>query len=93
MKKSIDGVLYEMIPEEIAELEAQAEAAERDYWINTSYDEAVNAKIRERYTESQEFAIQRQKSKKPQEFEEYDTYCEDCKAYVKAKKAQYGVEV
>lgn len=56
---------------------------EKEYWANISYDEAVNSKIRERYTESQEFAILRQKDEKPEEYAIYYSYCEDCKAFVK----------
>ena len=48
-----------------------------------SYDELVNLKIRERYTESQEFAILRQRDEKPDEFAEYYDYCEECKTFVK----------
>ena len=60
--------------------------AEVEYWASLPYDEAVNAKIRERYSESQEFAIHRQKDKKPEEYTEYYAYCEECKAFVKSKK-------
>lgn len=76
----------EMTPEEIADLKAGAMEAERQYWLSTPYDEAVNAEIRKRYTESQEFAILRQKDEKPDEYETYYNYCEECKAYVKAQK-------
>ena len=81
-----NGVYREPTPEEKAEMQAQAEQADRDYWFNISYEEAVNAEIRKRYTDSQEFAILRQKDEKPQEYQEYYTYCEDCKKYVKSKK-------
>ena len=82
MKKLVNGILVDMTAEEIAEAERQ----EREYWQSVTYDDAVNAKIRERYTESQEFAILRQKDEKPQEYATYYAYCEECKAYVKAKK-------
>ena len=74
--------VVELTPEEIA----QAEKAEREYWASVDYDEAVNDKIRERYTASQEFAILRQRDEKPEEYREYYEYCEKCKAFVKAKK-------
>ena len=90
MKKYVNGKYIEMTPEEIAEMQAEAERAEAEYWANIDYDEAVNAKIRERYTESQEFAILRQKDRKQEEYEAYDNYCEDCKAFVKAKKQNMG---
>ena len=37
-------------------------------------------------TESQEFAILRQKDEKPEEYNAYYAYCEECKDFVKAKK-------
>lgn len=54
-----------------------------------SYDELVDSKIRARYTVSQEFAILRQRDTKPDEFAEYNAYCEQCKAEA---KAELGVE-
>ena len=85
MKKYINGQIVEMTAEEIAAIEAE-EAA---YWQSVDYGEAVNAKIRERYSESQEFAILRQKDDKPEEYAEYYAFCEECKADVKIKK---GIE-
>ena len=43
----------------------------------------IVAYIRERYTIDQEFAILRQRDTKPEEFAEYDKYCEECKARAK----------
>ena len=83
-----NGIYRDLTPEEIAEMQAKTEAAEKEYWQNIPYDEAVNAKIRERYTESQEFAILRQKDEKPDEYAVYYAYCEECKAFVKAKKSE-----
>lgn len=88
MKRYINGKYIELTPEEIAAMQAEAERAEAEYWANIPYDEAVNAKIRERYTESQEFAILRQRDEKPTEYAEYYAYCEECKAFVKAKKGE-----
>jgi hypothetical protein len=86
-----DGTVYrDMTAEEIAEMEAQAQNAEREYWVSVPYDEAVNAEIRKKYSESQEFAILRQKEEKPDEYAEYFAYCEECKAFVKSKKAEYA---
>lgn len=49
------------------------------------YDELVDSKIRARYTISQEFAILRQRDTKPEEFAEYNAYCEQCKAEARAE--------
>ena len=71
-----DGKVYrDMTAEEIAEMNAGAEQFEREYWTSIPYDEAVNAEIRKRYSESQEFAILRQKEKKPEEYDQYYAYC------------------
>ena len=83
-----NGKVREMTAEEITEIEAQEKAAERDYWRNTPYDDAVNIEIRKQYDESDEFAILRQKDEKPAEYAEYYTYCEQCKAYVKDKQKE-----
>ena len=85
-----NGKVREMTPEEVAEQEAQEKAAERDYWRNTPYDDAVNIEIRKQYSESQEFAILRQKEEKAEDYKQYYDYCEYCKAYVKQKKTEYA---
>lgn len=85
-----NGIVREMTAEEIAEMNARMEQAEREYWLDISYDEAVNAEIRKQYSESQEFAILRQKEEKPEEYAVYFAYCEECKTYVKQKKAEYA---
>lgn len=89
MKISDNGKVRDMTPEEVASMQTESEAAERSYWLNVPYDEAVNAGIRRRYTESQEFAILRQRDEKPEEYAGYYAYCESCKAYVKERKAKY----
>ena len=84
-----DGKVYrDMTAEEITAMKQGAEQAEREYWLNVPYDEAVNTEIRKRYTESQEFSALRQKDEKPEEYEAYYNYCEECKAYVKAKQKE-----
>lgn len=83
-----NGKYRDMTPEETAAMEEQAERAEREYWQSGSYDEAVDAQIRKRYSVSQEFAILRQRDEKPEEYAEYFAYCEECKAFVKAKKTE-----
>lgn len=82
------GAYRELTPEEITAMEQAAAQAEKEYWQSVDYDEAVNTEIRKRYTESQEFAILRQKDEKPEEYAAYYAYCEECKAYVKGKKGE-----
>lgn len=89
MKKLINGKYIEMTDDEIAQSYIGLDEAETEYWENISYDDAVNAEIRKKYTESQEFSILRQRDEKPEEYAEYYAYCEECKAYVKGKK---GIE-
>lgn len=88
MLNRIGDYVWESTPEEIAQMQAEQERQEKEYWQSVSYDDAVNAKIRERYTQSQEFAILRQKDEKPNEYATYYAYCEECKAFVKAKKEE-----
>ena len=86
-----DGTKYrDMTKEEIAQVQAQSEQAEKEYWQTVDYGEAINSEIRKKYTKSHEFAILRQKDEKPQEYTEYFAYCEQCKAFVKAQKGKYG---
>lgn len=83
MKKYVNGRYIDLTEEELTAM-AQAE---KEYWKTVSYDDAVDAEIRKRYSISQEFAILRQRDEKPEEYAEYYAYCEECKAYVKAKKS------
>ena len=53
-------------------------APEAEHCMQT-YEERVEQLIREKYSVSQELAIQRQRETKPEEFEEYFDYCEECK--------------
>ena len=52
------------------------------------YANLVSKLIREKYSVDDEMAILRQKETKPEEWKEYNSYCEDCKA--KAKEEIYG---
>lgn len=47
------------------------------------YPFIVSKYIRLRYSIDDEFAILRQRDTKPEEFEEYNSYCEECKARAK----------
>ena len=52
------------------------------------YPNLVSRLIRERYSIDDEMAILRQKDTKPEEYEAYNTFCEECKA--KARKEIYN---
>lgn len=56
------------------------------------YGRIVTVLIREQYTESDEFAIQRQRDEKPDTFKEYYDYCEECKREAK-KKMEEGAYI
>ena len=92
MRICIDGIVRDMTEEEIAQAQAQSEQAEKEHWQTVDYGEAINSEIRKKYSESQEFAILRQKDEKPQEYVEYYEYCERCKTYVKKQKSKYEGE-
>lgn len=49
------------------------------------YPNLVSRLIRERYSIDDEMAILRQRDTKPEEYETYNTFCEDCKAKAKAE--------
>ena len=83
-------IIPDPTPSELAEMQRVQEEQEKAYWTNISYEDAVNAEIRKKYSESAEFAILRQKDEKPTEYAEYYSYCEECKAYVKAQKEKFG---
>lgn len=55
-----------------------------------SYEERVEQLIREKYSLNQELAIQRQRDTKPNEFDEYFDYCEECK--LQTKEELFDVE-
>lgn len=48
-----------------------------------TYEERVVELIRLRYDVNAELAILRQRDSKPEEFAEYNTYCEECKRIAK----------
>ena len=49
-----------------------------------TYKELIKEKIKLKYDIDDELAIQRQKDEKPEEFAEYYSYVEQCKAEVRA---------
>lgn len=63
-------------------LEKQPPTAEE---LNAMYKTRVVQLIRQKYDASDEFAILRQKDEKPDEYAEYNAYCEQCKKTAKAE--------
>lgn len=51
-----------------------------------SYEERVVELIREEYSVDDELAILRQRDSKPEEFAQYNAYCEQCKAQAKQEQ-------
>ena len=49
------------------------------------YPNLVSRLIRERYSVDDEMAILRQRDTKPEEYEAYNAFCEECKARAKAE--------
>ena len=87
MKQFVNGEYLELTQEEIVKIQFEQKEAEKQHLQSLSYDDLVNLKIRERYTESQEFSILRQKDTKPEEYEEYYKYCEECKKIAKEQQS------
>jgi len=85
-KSVIIGETTYVPPTEEQLLAAGYEIKEEPYVVKTislSYGQRVDLLIRERYSLSEELAIQRQRDTKPEEFQEYFNYCEECKTRVK----------
>lgn len=81
----IDNITYVPPTDELL-LKAGYEIREVEYEevsYKPTYEERVVELIRLRYSPDQEYAILRQRDRKPEEFEEYDNYCEECKAVAK----------
>lgn len=68
-----------------ADLSEFEEVAELPKYTNEEYSTRVNELIRERYTESAELSILRQRDEKPTQFAEYFAFCEECKTRAKAE--------
>ncbi|MDP4121326.1 MAG: hypothetical protein Q8876_09795 [Bacillota bacterium] len=51
-----------------------------EVYIPPNYDDTVVNLIRQKYTIDNEFALQRQRETKPDDFKTYFDYCEQCKA-------------
>lgn len=72
MKIDDNGIIREMTPEEIAEMQKNIPSI--------PYEQRVENRIREKYSAGAEFAILRQRDTKPEEFTEYFAFVEQIKA-------------
>ena len=73
-------------------LVARDKTAELSIIKNTiEYPQLVENKIRTKYSVSAELAILRQRNSKPEEFAEYNAFCELCKAEAKTELNIKGV--
>lgn len=61
-------------------------------YTDAEYSERVNALIRERYSDSEELSILRQRNEKPSQFAEYFAFCEGCKSRAKAELSARSAE-
>lgn len=76
-------LICDLIPKFYEYTEEQIEAQKKK-----KYKDLVEQYIGQRYSVGDELSIQRQEKTKPEEYEEYFSYCEECK--VKAKTIVYG---
>lgn len=74
---------YAIVNGALVERDKSAELARIKTTID--YPQLVESKIRTRYSMSAELAILRQRDTKPEEFTEYNTFCEQCKAQAKTE--------
>ena len=89
-----DGKQYrDLTPTELAEMQKAQEEAEKSYWANISYEDAVSTEFRKLYSQDRVEAIVNNylsDMTNPifvQEMQEMQDYRAQCKAYVKSKKA------
>lgn len=68
--------------------ELEKKLFEKNGVLDKVYGQEVSRLIRRKYTIDEELAISRQRDTKPEEWEAYNAYCEQCKA--EAKKEIYG---
>lgn len=74
---------YALVNGALVERDKTAELAEIKTTID--YPQLVENKIRTKYSVSAELAILRQRDTKPEEFAEYNAFCEQCKAQAKTE--------
>ena len=71
------------LPEDYYEMtREETESKRQEYYLSL-----VEPFIRERYSLSQELAIQRQRDSKPNAFQEYFSFCEECKTVARQRAA------
>ena len=58
--------------------------AKKNGTVDELYEHEIINRIRQKYSINQELAILRQRDAKPEEFEKYNKFVEQCKAEVKA---------
>ena len=89
------GKVREMTAEEIIIMDLEIKSAEREYWANISYEEAVSVEFRKNYSQDRVEAIVNNYLLDPtnslfiQEMAEMQQYRAECKIYVKSKKEEY----
>ena len=74
---------YAIVNGALVERDKSAELAEIKTTID--YPQLVENKIRTKYSVSAELAILRQRDTKPEEFAEYNAYCEQCKVQARTE--------
>lgn len=80
---------YAIVNGALVERDKTTELAEIKVTID--YPQLVESKIRTKYSVSAELAILRQRNSKPEEFTEYNAFCELCKAEAKTELNIKGV--
>lgn len=65
---------------EVTKFHKEPEIEEVEIDVAQEYHKLTNQLIRRKYTLDQELSIKRQRETKPDEFQEYFDYCEECKA-------------
>ena len=86
--KLVDGQeipVYEFLWKELTKEEYDSMQPKEPEPQKPTYEQLVIAKIRTKYSVDEELAILRQRDTKPEEFAEYNEFCELCKIKVKSQ--------
>ena len=81
---------YKKLYKEVTKFEYDKATKISEPVYNPTYSEIVVQKIRSKYSIDDELAIQRQKDIKPDEFNEYNDFCEQCKVDAKVELNMYA---
>lgn len=85
MCEQAKGKELKVVDNKVVAVERIITEEEKEQIKLAEYENNIVVEIRKKYSLNQELAILRQRDTKPEEFEEYNTYVEQCKAKIKSE--------